>query len=72
MRFSFWPNASQTWTDILKLSQYAEAVGFDGLWVADHFMPNTEDRVGPTHEVWTLVSALGALVPRVELGLWFR
>lgn len=68
MRFSFWPNASQTWTDILKLSQYAEAVGFDGLWVADHFMPNTEDRVGPTHEVWTLVSALGALVPRVRIG----
>ena len=31
-------------------------------------MPNTEDRIGPTHEVWTLVSALGALVPRVRIG----
>src|SRR5688500_4097635 len=68
MRFSVWPNAAQPWDDILDVAQHAEATGWDGVWIADHFMPNEADPSGPTNECWTLLAALGAAVPRVRLG----
>ncbi|MCP5157359.1 MAG: TIGR03560 family F420-dependent LLM class oxidoreductase [Ectothiorhodospiraceae bacterium] len=68
MRFSFWPHASQSWEDILTLCRHAEATGWEGLWIADHFMPNAADVSGPVHEVWTLLAALAAAVPRVRIG----
>jgi F420-dependent oxidoreductase-like protein len=42
--------------------------GWSGIWVADHFMPNREDNLGPTQEVWTVLAALAATVPDVRLG----
>ena len=68
MRFSVWPNASQPWDEILGLAQHAESTGWDGVWIADHFMPNGPDVSGPTHECWSLLAALAASVPRVRLG----
>ena len=73
MRFSFWPHASQSWKDLQALSQHAEKTGWDGLWIADHFMPNTEDSEGPCHEAWSLIAALAAIVPRLthwSAGAW--
>lgn len=67
MRFSFWPHASQSWSDLLALARHAEATGWDGLWVADHFMPDTPSAAGPIHEAWSLVAALAAAVPRVRI-----
>ncbi len=43
MRFSFWISTSLTWADTLDLATHAEATGWDGLWVADHFMPNDDN-----------------------------
>ncbi len=68
MRFGFWANASQPWPDLVAGAQHAEATGWDGVWIADHFMPNTEDGRGPVHECWTLLAGLAAAVPRVRLG----
>jgi F420-dependent oxidoreductase-like protein len=68
MRFAFWPDQSSPWSDVLELSRHAEATGWDGLWYADHFMPNQADNSGPTNESWTTVAALAALVPRVRIG----
>jgi len=68
MRFSFWPVAGQPWEDVLALARHAEATGWDGVWFADHFMPNTEDAAGPTHEAWSVIAALAALVPRIRIG----
>ena len=68
MRFSFWPLAQQTWDDILFLARHAERTGWHGVWFADHFMPNTEDAEAPCHEVWTVLSALAASVPRIRIG----
>ena len=68
MRFSFWPTPSLSYADALKLAQHAEAVGFDGLWYADHFMPNAEDTSAPWPEAWTTLAALGAVVPRLRIG----
>ncbi|MPZ97783.1 MAG: TIGR03560 family F420-dependent LLM class oxidoreductase [Dehalococcoidia bacterium] len=68
MKFSAWPNLSWAWGDIVELCQHLERSGWDGLWVADHFMPNQADNTGPTGEGWTALSAIAALVPRVRLG----
>ncbi|MCC7363024.1 MAG: LLM class F420-dependent oxidoreductase [Dehalococcoidia bacterium] len=68
MRFAFWPGPNNSWEDTLTLCRHAEQTGWDGIWYADHFMPNSADTSGPTSECWTTLAALAALVPRVRLG----
>jgi alkanesulfonate monooxygenase SsuD/methylene tetrahydromethanopterin reductase-like flavin-dependent oxidoreductase (luciferase family) len=71
MRFSIWPSANQPWSEILATASYAEATGWDGVWIADHFMPNADGPFPletPTLEAATLVAALAAAVPRVRIG----
>jgi F420-dependent oxidoreductase-like protein len=68
MRFSFWPNAAQSWFDILTTTQHAEATGWDGVYVADHFLPSMGDDGGPTQECWAMLAGLAAAVPRVRIG----
>jgi len=68
MRFSFWPVARQPWDDVLSLARHVEATGWDGIWYADHFMPNTADASDPCHEVWTTIAGLAACVPRIRIG----
>lgn len=68
MRFSVWPSSANTWEDTLNVAKHAEATGWDGVWFADHFMPNQADTSGPTAEAWTTIAALSALVPRVRIG----
>lgn len=68
MRFSVWPNISQPWEDVLTIARHAEHAGYDGVWAADHFMPNSPDVSGPVAECWTTLAALAAAVPRIRLG----
>jgi F420-dependent oxidoreductase-like protein len=68
VRFSVWPNASQSWASTLELALHAERTGYDGLWFADHFMPNAEDVSGAVHEAWSTLAALAVAVPRIRLG----
>ncbi len=68
MKFSAWPRTVYPWSEVLDEVKHAEATGWDGVWIADHFMPNTEDRKGPTQECLTVLAAIAASVPRVRLG----
>jgi F420-dependent oxidoreductase-like protein len=68
MRFSYWPSSEQPWEQILESARHAEAGGWDGIWVADHFMNGFGDDLAPHHECWTIIAALAASVPRVRLG----
>lgn len=68
MRFSFWPQPSQSFEDVKSLSLHAAHSGWDGIWLADHFMPNDEDTSAPWPEAWTTLAALAATVPDVRLG----
>ncbi len=68
MRFSFWPNPSQPYGEVLALARHVESTGWDGLWYADHFMPNAADTTAPWPEAWTTLSAIGAMVPRLRIG----
>ena len=72
MRFSIWPTASQQpWGDLLATARHAESTGWDGVWIADHFMANEGGPTAPetpTLEAGSLVAALAASVPRVRIG----
>ncbi|WP_432991445.1 TIGR03560 family F420-dependent LLM class oxidoreductase [Dactylosporangium sp. CA-233914] len=71
MRLSIWPGAGQRYDEILEVARHADETGWDGVYVADHFMDNAapgRDPMAPTLECGTVVAALGAVVPRVRLG----
>jgi F420-dependent oxidoreductase-like protein len=71
MRISIWPGAGQRYDEILEVARHAEATGWDGVYVADHFMPNAgpgRDPLAPVLECGSLVAAVGAAVPRVRIG----
>ena len=68
MHFSFWPNPAQDFETVAGLCAHAEATGWDGIWYADHFMPNAEDTSAPWPECWTTLTALALRVPRGRLG----
>ena len=71
MRLSIWPNLSQPWSELLAEVCHAEATGWDGVYVADHFMG---DGGGfgpveqPTYEATAILPALAAATERVRLG----
>ena len=67
MRFGFWPNPRSDYESTKILAQHAEATGWDGIWLADHFLPE-EDALIPVHESWITMAALARDVPRVRLG----
>ncbi len=71
MRFSVWPNLSQPWADVLELARHAEATGWDGVYVADHFMGDGGGfgpPESPTLEATAVLSALAATTDRVRIG----
>jgi alkanesulfonate monooxygenase SsuD/methylene tetrahydromethanopterin reductase-like flavin-dependent oxidoreductase (luciferase family) len=71
MRLSIWPGASQPYEAILETARHAADTGWDGLYIADHFMPDAGPGVDVRHpvlEAGSLVAALGATVPRVRVG----
>ena len=68
MRLSVWPGPMQPFSEVLSVAQHAEATGWDGVWFADHFMPDGENTTLPCQEAWTSLAALAALVPRVRFG----
>ncbi|AKU15714.1 TIGR03560 family F420-dependent LLM class oxidoreductase [Luteipulveratus mongoliensis] len=68
MRFSIWPSSAHSWDAWLRMTSAAEASGWDGVWVADHFMRNTDDAAGDMQECFSLLAGLAAAVPRLQLG----
>jgi F420-dependent oxidoreductase-like protein len=71
MRLSIWPGAGQRYSEVLEVARHAAETGWDGVYIADHFMPNAgsgRPADQPTLECGSLVAALGAAVPRVRIG----
>jgi F420-dependent oxidoreductase-like protein len=66
--YSLWPNSGRPWTDVLDAATYAERTGWHGIWVADHFMPNGEDRSGPMNECLGVLAGLAVATSRVRIG----
>jgi F420-dependent oxidoreductase-like protein len=69
MRFGIFTSmGNQTWPGVLDLWRHIEATRWDVACVTDHFMPNTKEREGAMLEGWSTLTALAALVPRLQVG----
>ena len=71
MRFSIWPSLTQPWADVVDVVQHAEATGWDGVYVADHFMGDAGAPWPveiPTLEATAALAALAAATERVRLS----
>jgi F420-dependent oxidoreductase-like protein len=71
MRFSVWPTLANPWEEVLEVSRHADATGWDGVYVMDHFMGN-EGGPGavetPTLEGTAGLAALAVATDHVRLG----
>lgn len=59
---------SPRWSDMLALTKLAEDVGFDSVWVTDHFIHESAEGSRGPWECWSLLSAIAAVTNRVEIG----
>ena len=57
------------WPEYASMARAAEEVGFDSIWVGDHYLYRGDDRPerGPW-EAWTMLAGLAAITERVRLG----
>jgi F420-dependent oxidoreductase-like protein len=71
MRFSIWPNLAQPWSDVVDEARHAEATGWDGVYLADHFMGDAGG-FGPVEtpmlEATAALAGLALATDRVRLG----
>ena len=71
MRFSIWTSSARTWPEILEIVTHGEATGWDGVYFADHFMPDSPAGAstdGSMLECWSVLAALASSVPRLRLA----
>jgi alkanesulfonate monooxygenase SsuD/methylene tetrahydromethanopterin reductase-like flavin-dependent oxidoreductase (luciferase family) len=71
MRFALWPNLQQPWADVLDAVRHAEATGWDGVWLADHFMGDGSGfgpEATPTLEATAALGVLAGATERLHLG----
>lgn len=70
MDFAMWTMYDRSWDEALERARWAAAHDYTAFWYADHLMPFTEDGStdhGDAQECWTVLAAIGALVPRLRL-----
>ena len=64
------PQYGATWNELITTAQLAEKLGFDGLWLNDHFIPDPYSGryEAPTFECWTAAAALAANTSVARIG----
>jgi len=68
MKFGAWISLADPWQDIVTEARHSEETGWDGAWVADHFMPMPASLLEPVQESWTALASLATLTSRLRLG----
>jgi alkanesulfonate monooxygenase SsuD/methylene tetrahydromethanopterin reductase-like flavin-dependent oxidoreductase (luciferase family) len=71
VKFSLWPRNNRPPADLLAEARTADADGWYGVWLADHYMPDTGDLTparGDTYECWALLPAVAAVTERIRIG----
>lgn len=57
-----------TWPEMRERWQWLEGLGFDSLWLPDHFFPTAGKDV-PMLEAWTLLAGLATATSRARIGI---
>lgn len=60
--------AAEQWATLRRSAIALEGLGFDSLWLYDHFHTTPRPEIEPTFECWTTMTALAAITSRVRLG----
>ena len=63
------PQQDVSYQEIVDITQEAEELGYDTVWVFDHFFPIIGSPEGPCLEGWSVLSGLAAVTKRVRLGM---
>jgi alkanesulfonate monooxygenase SsuD/methylene tetrahydromethanopterin reductase-like flavin-dependent oxidoreductase (luciferase family) len=71
LKVSAWLSTTWPVEDLIAVANEVEQAAYHGIWLADHFMFNTETEERSDdglHECLTLLAGLAVAVPRVRLG----
>jgi probable F420-dependent oxidoreductase len=71
VKFSLWPQNRRTPAFVLDEVRAADQAGWHGIWLADHYMPDTGNATparGDVYECWSVLPAIAAVTERVRLG----
>jgi F420-dependent oxidoreductase-like protein len=60
--------AAAQWQALSRSARTLEELGFDSLWLYDHFHTVPKTKIQPTFECWTTMAALAQITERVRLG----
>jgi len=58
-----------TYEQMVSTAQLVEQLGYDSLWLNDHFIPIMGDKNSPHFESWILLTALAVQTQRIRLGI---
>lgn len=61
-------DVSDHWNTTVRVAKQAEELGFESVWVFDHFHTVPVPTQEPTYEAWTLMASLAAITDTVRLG----
>jgi len=56
------------WPELRRMAQLIESLGFDSIWVGDHYLYRRDGEPRGPWEVWTQLAALAAVTERVTLA----
>jgi alkanesulfonate monooxygenase SsuD/methylene tetrahydromethanopterin reductase-like flavin-dependent oxidoreductase (luciferase family) len=69
LRFGVLTVQNQTWPEMVRRWRRVEDLGFDSVWIADHFVsPRPQWIRDPFFDGWTTLAALSATTNRVSVG----
>lgn len=67
MKFGILTLQHYNWTETIQIWQKIEELGFDSIWLADHFI-NFMQPEGPWFDCWTLLPALASQTKTIRIG----
>ena len=68
MELSSIPDPSAKWAKSIEVAELAEELGYDSLWVYDHFHNVPTPAHETTFECWTTLAAISQRTSRIKLG----